>query len=96
MKQFKLLNSIVGWIAFAVAAMVYLSTIEPTVSFWDCGEFISTAFKLEVNHPPGNSFFVLMARFFTLFAGNNLEKVPVMVNMMSALASAFTVIIPDN
>jgi len=93
MKQFKLLNSIIGWITFAIAAIVYLSTIEPTVSFWDCGEFISTAFKLEVNHPPGNSFFVLMARFFTLFAGNNLEKVPVMVNVMSALASAFSILL---
>jgi hypothetical protein len=93
MRQFKILNSIFGWITFAIAAMVYLSTIEPTVSFWDCGEFIATAFKLQVNHPPGNSFFELMGHFFTMFAGNHLEKVPVAMNVMSSLVSAFTILL---
>ena len=93
MKQFKILNSIFGWISFAIAAIVYLSTMEPTVSFWDCGEFIATAFKLQVNHPPGNSFFELMGHFFTMFAGNNLAKVPVAMNVMSSLASAFTILL---
>jgi hypothetical protein len=93
MKQFKILNSIFGWVSFAIAATVYLSTMEPTVSFWDCGEFIATAFKLQVNHPPGNSFFELMGHFFTMFAGNNLQKVPVAMNVMSSLASAFTILL---
>ncbi|MBN1413640.1 MAG: DUF2723 domain-containing protein [Bacteroidales bacterium] len=81
-----------GWVVFIIAAIVYLITMEPTASFWDCGEFISSAYKLEVGHPPGAPFFMIMARFFTLFAGNNLEKVAVMVNAMSALASAATIL----
>ena len=67
-------------------------TIEPTASLWDCGEFIASAFKLEVGHPPGNPVFMVMARFFTLFAGGEVSKVAAMVNAMSALASAFTVL----
>ena len=93
MKQFKILNSIFGWVSFTIAAIVYLSTLEPTVSFWDCGEFIATAFKLQVNHPPGNSFFELIGHFFTMFAGNNLQKVPVAMNVMSSLASSFTILL---
>lgn len=92
MKNYRLLNNLVGWATFAIAAIVYLLTIEPTASFWDCGEFISTAFKLEVGHPPGAPFFMLLGRFFTLFAGNNHELVPVMVNAFSALCSAFTIL----
>ncbi|MBN1157875.1 MAG: DUF2723 domain-containing protein [Bacteroidales bacterium] len=92
MKQLKLVNLIAGWLAFGIAAFVYLSTIEPTASFWDCGEFISSAYKLEVGHPPGAPFFMIMARFFTLFAGNDVTKVAIMVNVMSALASAFTIL----
>ena len=61
MKRFKLFNNIVGWVAFAIAAVTYLLTIEPTASFWDCGEFISSAFKLEVGHPPGAPFFMMTA-----------------------------------
>ena len=91
-KNYRLINNITGWFAFAVAAVTYLMTIEPTTSLWDCSEFISSAFKLEVGHPPGNPVFMIMARFFTLFAGGNVSKVAAMVNSMSALASAFAVL----
>jgi hypothetical protein len=92
MKNYKLINNISGWTVFLIAAYTYLKTIEPTASLWDCGEFIASAFKLEVGHPPGNPVFMVMARFFTLFAGGNVSKVAVMVNAMSALASAFTIL----
>ena len=92
MKNYKLINNITGWAVFMVAAYTYLMTIEPTASLWDCGEFIASAFKLEVGHPPGNPVFMVMANFFTLFAGGNVSKVAVMVNAMSALASAFTIL----
>ena len=62
--NYRRINIVTGWITFAIAAFVYLSTIEPTASFWDCGEFISSAFKLEVGHPPGAPFFMIMGRFF--------------------------------
>ena len=88
MKTFKLANIITGWLVFLTAATVYLLTMEPTVSFWDCGEFISTASKLEVGHPPGNPVFMLMANFFSHLAFGNPVKVAPMVNSMSALASA--------
>jgi hypothetical protein len=87
-----LINNISGWVAFAVAAVTYLMTMEPTASLWDCGEFIASAFKLEVGHPPGNPVFMVMARFFTLFAAGDTSKVAVMVNAMSALVSAFTIL----
>lgn len=92
MKNFRLVNIITGWITFIIAAFVYLSTIEPTASFWDCGEFISSAFKLEVGHPPGAPFFMIIGRFFTLFAGDDVTKVAKMVNAMSALFSAATIL----
>ena len=91
MKKFHVLNLLFGWISFLVAAIVYLMTIEPTVSFWDCGEFITTSFKLQVGHPPGAPFFMIIGRFFTLFGGGP-ENAAVMVNIMSALASAFTIL----
>jgi len=91
-KGFRLWNNITGWAVFAVALLVYLLTIEPTVSFWDCGEFILCSFRLEVGHPPGAPFFLLLGRFFTLFAGGDTSKVAMMVNILSALASAFTVL----
>ena len=91
-KNYRLINNITGWVAFAIAAVTYLMTIEPTTSLWDCSEFISSAFKLEVGHPPGNPVFMIMARFFTLFAGGNVSKVAAIVNSMSALASAFAVL----
>ncbi len=90
MRSYKFYNQLIGWISFAIAAVVYLSTIEPTASFWDCGEFIATAWKLEVGHPPGAPFFMLLGRFFTLFGGG-AENAAVMMNSLSALASAFTI-----
>jgi hypothetical protein len=92
MKNYRLINNISGWVVFVAAAFTYLMTIEPTASLWDCGEFIASGFKLEVGHPPGNPVFMVMARFFTLFAGGNVTKVASMVNAMSALASAFTIL----
>lgn len=92
MKKYRLINNIAGWVMCAVAAVTFLLTIEPTASLWDCGEFIASGFKLEVGHPPGNPVFMVMARFFTLFAGGDVTKVAAMVNAMSALASAFTVL----
>ena len=87
MKTYKLVNNIVGWIVFAVAACTYCLTIEPTASFWDCPEFISSAAKLEVGHPPGAPFFMLLGNLFTQFA-SDATQVSKMVNTMSALLSA--------
>ncbi|HLP71314.1 MAG TPA: DUF2723 domain-containing protein [Bacteroidales bacterium] len=92
MKQYRLINNISGWVVFVIAAITYLMTIEPTASLWDCGEFIASGFKLEVGHPPGNAVFMIMAKFFSLFAGGDVTKVAAMVNSMSALASAFTIL----
>jgi hypothetical protein len=90
--NYKLINNVVGWFSFLIAAVVYLMTIEPTASFWDCGEFIATAYKLEVGHPPGAPLFMILGRFFSLFAGGDVTKVAMMVNAMSALMSAFTIL----
>lgn len=90
-KQFKLWNTLVGWVVFAIAAATYLLTMEPTASFWDCGEFISSADKLDVGHPPGAPFFMLMGHFFSLFA-SDASHVAMCVNALSALASAFTIL----
>ncbi len=92
MKQYTKINNITGWITFAIAAFVYIATIEPTASFWDCSEFITTAFKLEVGHPPGAPFFMIIARFFSLFAFGDVMNVAKMVNIMSALSNAFTIL----
>jgi len=91
MKNFKQLNNLVGWLTFLVAAITYLLTLEPTASFWDCGEFITTSFKLEVGHPPGAPFFMIVGRFFTLFGGSP-SNAAYMINAMSGLASAFTIL----
>jgi len=90
MKNYSLINTLLGWGVFAVAAFTYLSTMEPTASFWDCGEYIATAYKLEVGHPPGAPLFNLLGRFFTLFA--DPSGAARMVNTMSALMSAFTIL----
>ena len=91
MKQYRLVDNILGWLAFAIAAFVYCSTIEPTASFWDCPEFISTGYKLEIGHPPGAPFFMLTANLFSQFASDP-SQVARMVNMMSALLSAATIL----
>ena len=90
--KFQKLNLIIGWITFAIASAVYIATIEPTASFWDCGEFIATGYKLEVGHPPGAPFFMLMTKFFSLFAGGDVTKVAMWANIMSALASGGTIL----
>ncbi len=87
MKQYRTINNIVGWLVFAIAAIVYCMTIEPTASFWDCPEFITTGYKLEVGHPPGAPFFMLVANLFSQFASDTTQ-VAKMVNYMSALMSA--------
>jgi len=92
MKTFRKLNNLLGLIVFALSSWVYLSTVEPTASWWDCGEYISTAFKLQVGHPPGAPFFQLLGRFFSLFAFGDLSKVALMVNIMSALSSSATIL----
>ncbi len=86
------LNNIVGWLVFLIASFTYLSTIESTASFWDCGEYIACAFKLEVGHPPGAPLFLLIGRLFSLFAFGDTSKVGAMVNSASALCSAFTIL----
>ena len=91
MKQYKLVNNVLGWLTFLVAAFVYCSTIEPTASFWDCPEFITTGYKLEVGHPPGAPFFMLTANLFSQFASDPTQ-VAKMVNTMSALLSATTIL----
>jgi len=90
MKQYRLVNISLGWLSFLVALITYILTVEPTLSLWDCGEFIATSYKLEVGHPPGAPMFMFLARFFALFA-SDVSKVALSVNIMSALASAFTI-----
>ena len=91
MKQYRLVDNIFGWVAFVIAAFVYCSTIEPTASFWDCPEFITTAYKQEIGHPPGAPFFMLLGNFFTHFACD-ATQVAKMVNTMSALLSAVCIL----
>lgn len=84
-------NTIIGWFAFAIALITYTLTVEPTMSFWDCGEYIATAAKLEVGHPPGAPLFQMMGAFFAMFA-TDAQHVALMVNMMSVFSSAFTIL----
>lgn len=91
MKQYRLVDNVLGWLVFAVAAFTYCSTIEPTASFWDCPEFITTGYKLEIGHPPGAPFFMLTANLFSHFASDP-SQVARMVNTMSALLSATTIL----
>ena len=88
--DYKKLNTIIGWVIWAIATFVYISTIESTASFWDCGEFIATAYNLEVGHPPGAPLFMLLGRFFTMFASN--ETAGYAINVLSALSSSFTIL----
>ena len=86
-KTFKKTDLLIGWVVFAISAVVYLASIEPTASFWDCGEFIASSYKLEVGHPPGNPTYQLFGRLFSLFG--NGQQAAWLINAMSALASAF-------
>ena len=90
--QFKKLNNIAGWVVFIIATFTYCFTIEPTASFWDCGEYIACAYKLEVGHPPGAPFFLLVGRFFALLAGGDPAMAGKMINIMSALCSSFSIL----
>lgn len=89
LKKFNMINNIIAVIVLFIASFTYLSTIEPTASFWDCGEFIASSYKLEVGHPPGNPVFQVIARFFTLFGDK--DSAAMLVNSMSAMCSAFTI-----
>lgn len=89
--NFKRWNTILGWLAFAVALVTYSLTVEPTMSFWDCGEYIATAAKLQVGHPPGAPLYQMLGAFFALFATSK-ETIALMVNMMSVFSSAFTIL----
>lgn len=88
--NYQRINIISGWVVWLIATIVYLLTIEPTASFWDCGEFIASAYKLEVGHPPGAPFFMMLARFFSMFAPSGYEATA--VNVLSALCSSFTIL----
>jgi len=90
--DFKRLNNLAGWFVFLIATIVYFLTLEPTASWWDCGEYISTAYKLQVGHPPGAPLFQMIGRFFSLFAFGDVSKVALMMNAMSALSSSFTIL----
>src|ERR1700740_1900580 len=92
MLNYKKLKNIIGWLVFPIATFTYCSTIEPTASFWDCGEYIACSQKLEVGHPPGAPLFLLIAKFFSLFSFGDATKAAMWVNVMSALCSSFTIL----
>ena len=89
--NYKNWNKILGWLSFTIALIVYSLTVEPTLSFWDCGEYISTSAKLQVGHPPGAPLYQMIGAFFSMFAFSP-DKVALMINMMSVFSSAFTVL----
>ncbi len=90
--NFKKANNLTGWVTFAIALLVYFITMEETASYWDCGEFISVSYKLQVPHPPGAPLFLLMGRVFSFLAMGDVTKVAYWINFMSVLASAFTIL----
>ena len=90
--DFKKINNLTGWAVTLIACTVYLLTMEASGSFWDCGEYIACAYKLEVGHPPGAPFFLLVGRFFALMAGGDPAMAGKMINIMSALCSSFTIL----
>ena len=92
MKRFRQANNIAGWLVFIIAILVYSLTVEPTASYWDCGEFIAASFKLEVPHPPGAPLFLLLGRMFSFLAGGNVQEVAYWINHISVIASAFTIL----
>ncbi len=91
MNRFNLANNVLGWLTFVIALATYTLTLEPTVSFWDCGEFISASYRLQICHPPGAPLFLLFGRIFSLFAGNDITQVAFWVNMVSATTSALCI-----
>ena len=91
-KSFERLNDLMGWVTFAIAAWTYWMTVEPSISFWDCPEYVACAVKGEVGHPPGNTFFLLAGRFFANFACGDMTRVAIWINRMSALFSAGTIL----
>lgn len=91
-QKYQKFNNILGWLVFLVSAFVYLATMERTASFWDCGEYIACSYKLEVGHPPGAPLFIMLGRIFSLFAFGDTSKVAMMINAMSALCSAGTIL----
>ena len=84
-------NTIIGWLTFTIALVTYTLTVEPTMSFWDCGEYIATAAKLEVGHPPGAPLYQMIGAFFAMFATSD-QHIALMVNMVSVFSSAFTIL----
>lgn len=92
MKKFGLVNNVLGWFSFLIALIVYSLTVEESVSLWDCGEFISASYKMQVVHPPGAPLFLMIGRVFSLIAGSDLTKVALWVNMLSVVVSALTVL----
>jgi hypothetical protein len=92
LKQFKNLNNLIGWIVWAIATITYCLTIEPTASFWDCGEYITCAYKLEVAHPPGAPLFLIIGRLFSIIGGGDPSNAALMINILSALSSSFTIL----
>ena len=91
MNNFSKINNITGWVVFLVATAVYVLTVQPTASFWDCGEFIACSYKLQVPHPPGAPFFLLVGRMFSMLAAD-VTQVAFWVNMLSVLSSSFTIL----
>ncbi len=92
MYNYKRLNDITGWAIFLIALIVYVLTVEETASFWDCGEFIAVSYKLEVPHPPGAPFFLMVGRMFSFLAGGDTQQVAYWINMVSVVSSAFTIL----
>lgn len=92
MSSYNKLNNILGWLIFGIALLVYTLTVEPTASFWDCGEFIAAAYKLQIPHPPGAPLFLMIGRIFSFFAGGDVTKVAFWINMVSVVSSAFTIL----
>ncbi len=92
MLTYNKINNITGWVVFVIATVVYAITVEETASFWDCGEFIAVSYKLEVPHPPGAPFFLLLGRMFSFLAAGDVEQVAYWINMVSAISSSFTIL----
>src|SRR6185503_11050503 len=89
--EYKKINNLLGWLCFIIASITYILTLEPSVSFWDCGEFISCAYRLQVAHQPGYPLFAMLGKMFSLLSMGDNTKVPYFTNMGSALASGATI-----